>query len=74
MNPHPINEIDRVVIQLPDDAMFYRDRRYLPVIIDLVDGARQPALLSRTVASLPHRHAPDRPRASRPSRSRALNP
>lgn len=46
MNPHPINEIDRVVIQLPDDAMFYRDRRYLPVIIDLVDGARQPALLA----------------------------
>ena len=33
----PINEIGRIVIHLPDDAMFYRDRSYLPVAIDQAD-------------------------------------
>lgn len=41
----PINEIDRVVIHLPDDAMFYSHRSYLPVAIDLIDGEQQPTLL-----------------------------
>ncbi len=41
----PINEIDRVVIHLPDDATFYSSRSYLPVVVDLVDGVQRPTLL-----------------------------
>lgn len=41
----PINEIGRIVIHLPDDAMFYRDRSYLPVVIDMADGEQLPKLL-----------------------------
>ena len=41
----PINEIGRIVIHLPDDAMFYRDRSYLPVAIDQADGQQRPTLL-----------------------------
>jgi hypothetical protein len=41
----PSNEVGRVVIHLPDDATFYRDRSYLPIAIDLVDGTQIPSLL-----------------------------
>lgn len=39
------NEVGRVIIHLPDDATFYRDRSYLPIAIDLVDGKQIPSLL-----------------------------
>lgn len=41
----PANEVGRVIIHLPDDATFYRDRSYLPIAIDLVDGKQIPSLL-----------------------------
>lgn len=41
----PINEIGRIVIHLPDDAMFYRDRSYLSVAIDQAEGQQRPTLL-----------------------------
>lgn len=43
--PPTANEVGRVVIHLPDDATFYRDRSYLPIAIDLVDGTQIPSLL-----------------------------
>lgn len=41
----PANEVGRVIIHLPADATLYRDRSYLPIAIDLVDGKRVPSLL-----------------------------
>lgn len=41
----PVNEVGRVVIHLPEDAIFYEARSYLPVVIDQVDGMNRPALL-----------------------------
>ncbi len=41
----PTDEVGRVVIHLPDDAMFYSHRSYIPVAIDSYDGGQTPTLL-----------------------------
>jgi hypothetical protein len=51
----PINEIDRVVIALPPNTMFYSDSVYVAVAFDAISGTETPRILgsSRCLAFLP---------------------